>query len=557
MSGDTISTKQSTAEERSATLSFKEKLGYGLGDAGFNFYWAIIGSYLLYFYTDIFGLAPAVAGTMFLVTKIIDACTDPAMGAIADRTNSRWGKFRPYLLFGAIPMAGAAVLTMSTPNLSDGGKVVWAYGTYSLMMLCYTILSTPYSSLSGVLTANTDERNQIFGIRFFFAYLTGIFVGAATPDLANYFGGDNKAYGWQMTMLLYSVIATALFLVTFFTTKERVKPPKNQNSNVGDDILDLLKNKPWVILFLLAMIIMITLTLRNSSAPYYFKYFVERPDLMGAYIGLQNLAYMIGAIATPLLVRFMDKAKLLMLLMGIVGLLSILFVVVPKPESNGVITINTSDAITLSAADLLGQPHAEGDSYQWTEYDKIFWIIQTRVAVNQQVVGNEQGSQLVLDNSEGKVISVVKTTADGEVTDSADIPWQIAVMFLLNLLISLALGPKAPLTWSMYADAADYNEWRTGRRATAMTFSAATFSQKIGGALGSAAIGLVLASIGYAANQAQSGASQMGIVLLQTIIPGAFAFIAIIALRYYDLGGEFLEKMQSELKQRQADAEAS
>ena len=156
--------------DRTAKLKAVEKFGYGLGDAGFNFYWAIIGSYLLFFYTDIFGISSAAAATMFLVTKIVDACTDPVMGAIADRTKTRWGKFRPYLLFGAIPMMGAAVLTMSTPDLNETGKILWAYGTYSAMMLTYTILSTPYSSLAGVLTADGDQRNQIFSIRFFFAF---------------------------------------------------------------------------------------------------------------------------------------------------------------------------------------------------------------------------------------------------------------------------------------------------------------------------------------------------------------------------------------------------
>lgn len=537
------------AEDRNAKLKIGEKLGYGLGDAGFNFYWAIIGSYLLYFYTDIFGLAPAVAGTMFLVTKIIDAFTDPAMGAIADRTNSRWGKFRPYILFGAVPMAAAATLTMSTPNLGDTGKVIWAYGTYSLMMLCYTILSTPYSSLSGVLTARTSERNQIFGIRFFFAYLSSILVGAATPDLAAYFGQGDEAKGWQTTMLLYSSIATILFVVTFLTTKERVKPPVGQKTDVGRDIVDLIKNRPWVILFLLAMILMITLTLRNSSSPYYFKYFVERPDLMGTYIGLQGLAYMIGAGSTPFLIRFVDKAKLLIILMGIVGVLSIAFYFVPKPESNGVVTISNEDQVTLSAETLLGLEHKNGDTYQWTHYEQVFWIIQDRISFDQA------GSELTLANSKGKVISVIKTSGDGVITDSSDFPIEIVIMFILNLAISLALGPKAPLTWSMYADAADYNEWKTGRRATAMTFSAATFSQKIGGAVGSAAIGGVLASIGYAANQAQTGASQTGIVLLQTAIPGCFALIAIFALRYYELSGSLLEKIQKELSERQLAAE--
>lgn len=538
---------KTSAEDRTAKLGLGEKIGYGVGDAGFNFYWIIIGSYLSYFYTDIFGLAPAAAGWMFLITKIIDAFTDPAMGAIADRTNTRFGKFRPYLLYGALPMAAAATLTMSTPDLDETGKLIWAYATYSLMMLCYTILSTPYSSLSGVLTGNAKERNQIFGIRFFFAFATGIFVGAATPDLAAYFGGGNDAKGWQLTMLFYSCIATVLFLITFLSTKERIQPAVEQNSHVKEDIADLLKSKPWLILFALAMIIMVTFTMRGGSVPYYFKYFVERPDLMGLYIGLQMLAYMIGASCTPFLTQFMDKAKLLMVLMSLVGLLSFAFAFVPKPESNGVVTLTTNDEVVLKASDLLGLDPASDDKITWYVDKKIFWIIKER-----EVIGSEDAHELKLIASKGDTISVVVKKIDGEVVDSASIPVEIIIMFILNMLISLALGPKSPLTWSMYADAADYNEWKTGRRATAMTFSAATFSQKLGNALGSAGMLSVLAYLGYAANEAQTGASMTGIVLLQTAIPGFFAFISIFALKYYDLTDAKLEQIQQDLKNRQA-----
>ena len=214
----------------SKTIGIKEILGYSIGDSGLNFYWIIIGSYLSYFYTDIFGLTAAAAGTMLLVTKIVDAFTDPAMGAIADRTNTRWGKFRPYLLFGAVPMAGSAVLTLSTPDLGEGGKLIWAYGTYTLMMLCYTILSTPYTSLAGVITSDADKRNTIFSWRFFFAYFTGIIVGAFTPSVADYLSNGNEAKGWQLTMAVYGSIATLLFIITFLSTRERIQPPKNQNT---------------------------------------------------------------------------------------------------------------------------------------------------------------------------------------------------------------------------------------------------------------------------------------------------------------------------------------
>ncbi|WP_331487956.1 MFS transporter [Luteimonas endophytica] len=536
---------QRPASDRTAKLGLGEKLGFGLGDAGFNFYWVIIGSYLLYFYTDVFGISASAAAWMFAATRIIDAFTDPAIGALADRTRSRWGKFRPYLLFGALPLMGSAILTMSTPELGETGKLVWVYATYSAMMLCYTLVNIPYNSLAGVLTADGGERSSIFGIRFFFAYFTGIVVGAATPDLAAWFGGENPARGWQLTMVLYSTVATALFLVTFLTTRERVAPPPAQKTSPLADIADLLKNRPWVVLFALAMIVMITIVLRGSSAAYYFKYFVQRPDLMGAYIGLQMAAYAVGALATPWLTRHFDKARLLMVTMAIVGILSIGYAFVPAPDSNGVVTVSGDAPVTLRAEAMLDTPARTGDSYRWTRHENAFWIVRERVALE------GSGPTLTLDGANGQVVSVVRIGADGSRSDSADLPMAIVVMFLLNILISLALGPKSPLTWSMYADAADYNEWKTGRRATGMTFSAATFSQKLGGALGAAGVGWVLAAMGYAANQAQSGASQTGIVLLQTAVPGAFALVAMFALRFYDLSGPRLERIQLDLSVRQ------
>ena len=543
--------KQPQKKVTSSGLSTKEIIGYAVGDAGFNFYWIIIGSYLSYFYTDIFGISAAAAGTMFLVTKIVDAFTDPAMGAIADRTNSRWGKFRPYLLFGALPMAGAAILTMSTPDLGDTGKITWAYATYTMMMLCYTILSTPYSSLAGVITADATERNKIFGWRFFFAYFTGIIVGAFTPGLAEYFANGNEAYGWKMTMVLYASVATILFLITFATTKERIQPPKGQDTKPIDDIKDLLNNRPWIILFILAMIIMMTIVFRGSSATYYFKYFVERPDLMGAFIGVQMAAYALGCLLSPYLTRLMDKAKLLMLLMGIVGTLSVVFSFIPKPSTVGVITVNNNQAVSINASDLMESSDDVAGSYKWVEHQSgVFWFIKDYITIGDN--SDHLELEAVTDGGEGnRVISVYKLDPSGNVImDSSDFPIELKLMFLLNVLISLALGPKSPIAWSMYADAADFNEWKTGRRATAMTFSAATFSQKLGGALGSAGILWVLASMGYAANQIQEGASLSGIVWLQTLVPAFFAFIAIFALKFYDLNGKKLEKIQKELSER-------
>ncbi|MBX2850064.1 MAG: MFS transporter [Acidiferrobacterales bacterium] len=448
----------SSSGTRLAKLPVREKLGYGLGDMGFNLYWTTIASFLAAFYTDVFGISAAAAGTMLFTTKIIDAFTDPVMGAVADRTNTRFGKFRPYLLWAGLPMAGAAVLTFTTPDLNDTGKLIWCYCTYTAMMVCYTVLSTPYSALSGVMTARSQERTTLISIRFIFAFGCGALVNRFTLPLVEFFGNGNETLGWQLTMALYGVLATLIFLVTFATTKERIAPPPQQQTNPIDDIKDLIGNRPWLILFALAMIIMMTITMRAGSAYYYFTYYVERPDLISSYLFWQLIAYAAGACLAPVMTKFIDKARLLMILMGVVGVLSILFYFVPK-----------------------------------------------------------------------------------------DMIW---LMFTLNILISLALGPKSPLTWSMYADTADYNEWKTGRRATAMTFSAATFSQKLGGALGSAGMLWVLAAIGYVAKEAQDGASQNAINFLQTACPGVFALLAVLVVSFYHLSGDTLEKIQSDLKQR-------
>jgi GPH family glycoside/pentoside/hexuronide:cation symporter len=451
--------QQSTRQVR---LGWGEKLGFGVGDLGFNLYWTTTASFIAAFYTDVFGISAAAAATMILVTRIVDAFTDPAMGAIADRTQSRFGKFRPYLLFAGIPMAAAGVLTFTTPDLGDSGKLLWAYATYTFMMLSYTVLSMPYSALSGVMTASSQERTTLISVRFIFAFTGGALVNKFTLPLVEALGNGNDHRGWQLTMAIYGVLAALIFAITFFTTRERIKPPPQQKTNAIQDIKDLLKNPPWVILFALAMIIMMTFTMRAGSAYYYFYYYIERPELLPNYLSLQLVAYAAGAVLAPVMTRYVDKAKLLMILMSIVAVLSIAFYFVPKD---------------------------------------MIWLI-----------------------------------------------------FTFNILISLSLGPKSPLTWSMYADTADYNEWKNGRRATAMTFSAASFAQKLGGSLGSSGMLAILAAIGYVANQAQSGASQSGIALLQTALPGLFALLAVAILPFYKLTGPQLKTIQDELDQRHAEA---
>jgi GPH family glycoside/pentoside/hexuronide:cation symporter len=442
-----------------SSLSLGEKVGYACGDVASNFYWRVFDVFLFIFYTDVFGLSAAAVGTMMLVTRLIDAFSDPLMGAIADRTKTKFGKFRPYLLWGIIPMVAAGVLTFTVPDVSDGNKLIWAYGTYIFMMLAYTFINVPYGALLGVVTSDTQQRTTLTSFRFIGAFSGGSIVAFMTPELVAYLGQGNEALGWQYTMLVYGLIAAVLFTVTFLSTTERVSPPANQKTPVMQDLKDLTQNKPWKVLFVLALIIMMTISLRGSTGTFYFKYYVERPDLIGSFAMVYMIALAIGAALTPLLTKFIDKRRLLMFLMTLVAGLSLAFYFVPKEN--------------------------------------------------------------------------------------------LSLMFALQILIGLALGPKSPLVFSMYADTADFSQWRTGRRATAMIFSAAAFAQKLGGALAGAMIGWMLASLGYVANQVQTGTSQEGIVLLMTLIPAIFAAIAVPLIYFYPLDDEKLKKLQSELKTQQ------
>lgn len=439
-------------------IQTKEKVGYAMGDVASNFYWRVFDVFLFIFYTDVFGLPAAAVGTMMLVTRLIDAFSDPIMGALADRTNTKSGKFRPYLLWGILPLAAAGVLTFTVPDVSDTGKLVWAYATYIFMMLAYTFINLPYGALMGVITSDSKERTTLTSFRFIGAFSGGTLVAYLTPELVELLGSGDEALGWQLTMALYGLVAGVLFIITFLTTKERIAPPVRQQSSVKQDIYDLLQNKPWLILFAVALIIMLTITLRGSSGTFYLKYVVGREDLIGLFAMVYMLSLTVGAAVTPLLVKYLDKKVLLLWLMSAVAVFSFAFYFVPSD--------------------------------------------------------------------------------------------QVVLIFTLQVLIGLCLGPKSPIVFSMYADTADFSEYKNNRRATAMTFAAAAFAQKLGGALAGGAMGWILGSMGYVANQAQSDSSTTGIVLLMTLLPGVFALIAALVIWRYPLDKTQVEQLQLELAQR-------
>lgn len=303
-------------------LSFKEKLGYGLGDTASNFFFQVFNIFLLYYYTDVFGLAPAAVGTMFIVTKVVDAVSDPVMGLIADRTNSRWGKFRPYILFGAVPYGFCGYLMFASPELSDSGKLIYAYCTYTLMMLSYTVINVPYSALMGVISSSSLERTKVASFRFICAFGAAWVVGTFVGPLKNLLGGGDEVLGFRLTMIIFAVISVALFWITFATTKERVSPPKGEKTDIRLDLKALVSNGPWLALFLSAIVTLMNIAVRNGSLLYYFKYYVGDDgtplflifDKTAVFLSLGLLA-MIGGIAmTRFLAERFEKRTLMIAL---------------------------------------------------------------------------------------------------------------------------------------------------------------------------------------------------------------------------------------------------
>ena len=286
-------------------ITVKEKVGYAFGDAAANFVFQTMLVFQLAFYTDTFGITAAAAGTLFLVVRVWDAIFDPIMGVVADRTNTRWGKFRPWILWTAVPFGIVGFLAFTTPPFGPQGKLLYAYATYIALMMVYSANNLPYSALSGVITGNLTERTSLSSYRFVFAMSAAFMIQGLALPMVNYFGQGNSAKGYQITMGIFSALAVVFFVITFFTTKERVQPDPTQKSSIRQDFADLGRNRPWLAVFALTIFVFITLAMRGGVMLYYFKYFVQREDLFSVFNVCGLAATIIGVVgSTPLAKRF-------------------------------------------------------------------------------------------------------------------------------------------------------------------------------------------------------------------------------------------------------------
>lgn len=454
-------------------ISLKEKIGYGLGDAASSMFWKIFSMYLLFFYTDVFGLAPAVVGTMFLITRIWDSCFDPIVGILADRTKSKWGKFRPYLLWVAIPFAVIGVLTFYTPDFDEKGKIIYAYVTYSLMMMIYSLINVPYASLLGVMSSDRKERNTLSSYRMVFAFGGSLLALWLIEPLVNYFGGNlNSKSGWLATIAVFGLITTIFFWACFAFTKERIKPIADEQNNLKEDLKDLLKNKPWWILLGAGIGALVFNSIRDGAAVYYFKYYVSSSinfdfSFFGTdfhmtptsiYLVLGQAANIIGVIIATPIANKIGKKKTFFGAMALAATLSLIFYLFGKKD--------------------------------------IFLIMSFQV------------------------------------------------------LISICAGCIFPLIWSMYADSADYSEWKQGRRATGLVFSASSMSQKFGWTIGGAGAGWLLGYFGFQANVEQTATAQNGIQLMLSILPAIAAAISVAFIAFYPLSEEKLQIIEQDLNEK-------
>jgi glycoside/pentoside/hexuronide:cation symporter, GPH family len=261
-------------------LSVLEKVGYSLGDLAANLVFQTLVTYLAYFYTDIYGLKPEHATLVTLFVGLFAAFVfNPVMGAIADRTTTRWGKFRPWILWTAVPLGVAALLAFSTPDFSYQGKVIYAVVTYSLLLLLYAANNLPYSALSGVITGDMAERNSMSAYRFVAVMFSQFFVQVFMYNLILKAGNGDKAVGIEKVMTVLAIVGTLMLLVTFFTTKERVVPKPEQKSSLKEDLGDLFKNIPWIIMLVTTTLVFITLAMKGGSYVYYFENYVDKTQL--------------------------------------------------------------------------------------------------------------------------------------------------------------------------------------------------------------------------------------------------------------------------------------
>src|ERR1039457_526416 len=336
-------------------LRASEYIGYALGDTASNLFFKTFSIFLTYYYVDVWGIPNKALLWIMPVVGLIGAFTDPIMGLIADRTNTRWGKFRPYILYGAIPYGICGYLMFAGPELSTNGKILYAFITYALMLTCYSVINVPYSSLLGVVSASSRTRAVASSFRFVGAFAGGLLISLFVRPFVKYLGGGNEVQGFHWTMAIFAVVSVIMFWMTFAATKERVTPPPQQKTNVREELGELLRNWPWVMLLIASVLSTAFIALQAGSTIFFFKYIVGA-DRTPIFLGLDRttiflstgmLAQVVGTMALGFLARRVDKKYAAAGLCAVTGVCFMTFYFVPKDRFDLLVLVNVSGFLCM------------------------------------------------------------------------------------------------------------------------------------------------------------------------------------------------------------------
>ena len=481
----------------STKLSVMEKVGYSLGDFAANLVFQTLVTYIVFFYTDVYKLDGNSASTVIFWGGIIGGVLfAPIMGMIADRTNTRWGRYRPWILWTAIPFGVIILLTLTTPNLSASGKFIYAFGTYLLLVTLYTANNLPYASLSGVLTGNMAERNSLSAYRFVAVMFAQFIIQALMLPIILMAGDGDKVVGFEKVMTVFAIAGVICFIITFLTTKERVVVKQESVSSIGDDLRDLSRNIPWMIMLGSVVLVFITLALKGSMYIYYFNNYVDDAALA---VFLQNVGF----------------SGFIQWLTALLNAMGFHFNWPTEAAASGFSLFNGSGIIFMILGIMFSKPLA--DRFGKRNIYGIFLALSTVF-----------------------ILAFYFFPPDA-----------ISAMFISQILHGFFYGITIPVMWAMIADVADYSEWKNTRRATATIFSAMILGLKAGLTIGSTIGAMILKSYGYYPDApVQSASAIKGINLAISVFASIPFFVAAAMLFFYKINKAMETQIEQDLTAR-------
>lgn len=484
----------------SEKLSVVEKVGYSLGDLAANLIFQTQITFLAFFYTDVYGIPAGPASTIIFAAGVLGGVLfNPFMGIIADRTRTRWGKFRPWVLWTSVPFGVMALLTFTTPDLGPNGKLIYAFVTYTLLVTIYSANNLPYAALSGVMTGNMSQRNSLSSYRFVAVMIAQFIIQVLLLPLVLILGDGDKAEGFQKAMMLFSIVGIVFFLITFATTRERIVPAVDQNSSVLQDLKDLAGNRPWALMLVITIMIFTTLALKGGTYVYYFKWYASEPHL-AVFLNSIQFNALIGNLNEFLVNRGLTEFRW-----------------PDDPPTSAFSLFNGCGIIMM-----------------------IVGIGFSRMLADRFGKRNVFGGALFLSTVPLLLFYVYPPDA-------------IGVMFISQILHGFFYGITIPLLWAMIADVADYSEWKNNRRATGIIFSAMIVGLKAGLTLGGSLVAGILALYGYDAQSATQNAETInGIKLAVSLYCSTPFLIVVVSLFFYEINKHMELQIESDLGARRA-----